>query len=97
MTPRPHAELIKAWADGETIQFFNGYINRWIDRETPTWEPRATYRIKPKPILVRIYQRENTKGCFGVVRQDETTRYGVLERDKNIAWVTPWFNPEDVK
>lgn len=96
-TPRPHADLIKAWADGETIQFFDGYLNRWFDKETPTWEPRLTYRIKPKPILVRIYYRGNDTKNLCLVSDKEHIRRKALESDENVTWLTPWFNPEDVK
>ena len=38
---RPHAHLIKLWADGAEIQKF--YENRWF----ACWEATATYRQKP--------------------------------------------------
>lgn len=47
-TPHKHAELIKAWADGATIQFKN-QVGDWLDRSKPTWDPRAEYRVKPEP------------------------------------------------
>lgn len=49
MTPRKHAELIKAWADGAEIQRRNRYLGLWIDNPNPTWEEDEIYRLKPVP------------------------------------------------
>ena len=53
MTPRKHAELIKAWADGAEIQRLcnTGFAERlyWTDDPNPTWEEDAVYRIRPMP------------------------------------------------
>ena len=48
MTPRKHAELIKAWADGAEIQLLRS-DGLWTDIETPHWESSIIYRIKPVP------------------------------------------------
>lgn len=49
--PHVHAELIKAWADGAEIQFFNTAYNRWYDydNQSPGWFADTKYRIKPTP------------------------------------------------
>ena len=51
--PHKHAEVIKAWADGATIQASNG-IFEWEDIPNPTWQLNLEYRIKhePKPDVV---------------------------------------------
>lgn len=56
-TPHVHAELIKAWADGAEIQFFNPATNEWTDIESPDWMPHVQYRIKPekKPDIHMYY------------------------------------------
>lgn len=46
--PRPHAELIKAWANGETIQYFDPVCGEWADNDNPTWFEANKYRIKPE-------------------------------------------------
>lgn len=47
-SPRPHAELIKAWADGARIQYRSAV--GWIDVvATPAWAAQVEYRIKPAP------------------------------------------------
>lgn len=51
-TPNPHAELIKAWADGAEIQYWDDDNNRWKDCKGysgfPTWDVELQYRIKPE-------------------------------------------------
>lgn len=42
-----HYDMIIAWADGATIQFLCG--DKWVDvnKNSPTWSPTETYRVKP--------------------------------------------------
>lgn len=49
-TPHVHADIIKAWADGEQIEHFNQFTNQWgpIGSE-PCWFPSIQFRIKPEP------------------------------------------------
>lgn len=63
--PHVHAEFIKAWADGATIQYWS---NDWYDCPHPKWEEQAKYRIKPEPTDLEKYGVEvgdvwRTKGC----------------------------------
>lgn len=48
--PHPHADLIKAWADGAEIQYFDEKRNVWDDclLNAPTWGKDIKYRIKPE-------------------------------------------------
>lgn len=48
-TPHVHAELIKAWADGATIQIQLPSTGTWHDNPSPTWCANVKYRIKPEP------------------------------------------------
>ena len=49
--PRPHADLIHAWANGAKIQFYSGLNQKWEDIENPSFLSEAKYRIKPKEML----------------------------------------------
>ena len=57
MKPHKHSELIKAWADGATIQhrfFMGGDIqdwSEWKDKDELIWDTSkwVEYRIKPEP------------------------------------------------
>ena len=53
MKAHKHAELIKAWADGHTIELFSPH-GEWDEVLNPTWQPDREYRIKrvPKPDIV---------------------------------------------
>ena len=46
-----HAELIKAWADGAEIEYYDTIYNVWrdIDINKECWYDTAQYRIKPTP------------------------------------------------
>ena len=48
-----HAELIKAWLEGEKIQRFDSATNRWDDVEAPRWKKACKYRVKPSEPEVR--------------------------------------------
>ncbi len=48
--PHKHAELIKAWADGAEIEYFNGYQwEKWSVNASPSWYENNEYRIKQEP------------------------------------------------
>ena len=53
--PRPHAELIKAWADGADIQYLAGN-GIWTDAAFPYWAKDQTFRIKPESVEI-FYRR----------------------------------------
>lgn len=56
MKPHKHAELIKAWADGATIEGkWSGRF--WEVEVNPAWHEQVEYRIKPepKPDVVRFF------------------------------------------
>ena len=47
--PHKHAELIKAWADGAEIEYWNQYQKQWKTASKPNWDENNEYRIKPEP------------------------------------------------
>lgn len=52
MKPHKHADLIKAWADGAEIQWYDDTPkeHRWKDcPEWFIWNERYDFRIKPEP------------------------------------------------
>lgn len=72
--PRKHAALIKAWADGATIQYYSIVDKEWaICEYNPRWEEGQQYRIKPEPTDLDKYGVESgdiwrTEGnCIRVV------------------------------
>jgi hypothetical protein len=67
-TPRLHADLIKAWADGAEIEARQGSSTIWVTVESPTWSIHGTYRIKtePKPDVVEQYVAKGYTKYSGV-------------------------------
>ena len=57
-TKQIHAEVIKAWADGEEIEVFVG--DTWQPTVNPMWINSNSYRVKPKNIVVTRHL------CYGV-------------------------------
>lgn len=51
--PHKHAELIKAWADGAEIQWYDNSTreHRWFDcaPNRPSWCEKVLFRVKPEP------------------------------------------------
>lgn len=62
-TPHKHAALIKAWADGETIEYRQSGATYWRELAagaTPAWSTRVDYRIRPEPKPdIIMYGQEN--------------------------------------
>ena len=57
MEPHKHCELIKAWADGAEIEYYNNNIGGWKKLDTPTWMATEEYRIKPKdPKTILVFE-----------------------------------------
>ena len=50
-TPHKHAEVIKAWADGASIEYLHRYNHRWMDvcDNRPEWLTDIEYRVKVIP------------------------------------------------
>jgi len=84
--PHKHAEVIKAWADGEDIQYsLDGKV--WTDLPNPMFaNPDAQYRAKPKNIVVKRYV--NYQVGSGMTR---TLNYD--DSECNIEYV---FDPEGI-
>jgi hypothetical protein len=53
--PHKHAECIKAWADGAEIEFRHGECYEWETIDNPTWNLYNQYRIKPQPMIKKMY------------------------------------------
>jgi hypothetical protein len=46
--PHPHAEVIKAWADGADIEYKTEFMDNWRRIRNPQWSKGVEYRIKPE-------------------------------------------------
>jgi hypothetical protein len=61
MKPHKHANLIKQWADGAVIQFYDETCGRWLDVPQPEMYEDVEYRVKPKPVTK--YKHVLMNGC----------------------------------
>ena len=50
--PHKHAEVIKAWADGEEIEYKAGEGSEWKPCLVPGFYESYFYRVKPKNIVI---------------------------------------------
>lgn len=65
--PHQHAELIKLWADGYEIEWYDIYNQEWrLFAECDTWNATCKYRIKPEPKPDReVFWKADLKGLYG--------------------------------
>lgn len=53
-TPHKHAEVIRAYADGSTIQYKYKADQVWVDTTNPSFLEVNEYRVKPEPKKYRV-------------------------------------------
>jgi hypothetical protein len=49
LKPHIHAKIIKAWADGATIEYLNRSTDQWLTIASPKWSLSTNYRVVHKP------------------------------------------------
>jgi len=95
--PHKHAAIIKAWADGESIQT-RGVMtdNKWMDVHNPTWREDYAYRIKHRWNDVedaanagKTIQFRRAPGCREFVVPAEWTDYTGPVGD--AAYTYDWY------
>ena len=79
-TPHKHAELIKAWADGAEIQWYDNSTreHRWKDLGAVfDWSAPVQFRIKPEPKPDHVYYgvfdmdgSMHLESCFTKINDD---------------------------
>lgn len=99
--PHKHAELIKAWADGATIEVRLG--NEWSlcgavgEDCRPSWETKYEYRIKPQP---HKWQKEMDAVAAGKpIQYRENGTGGWFTAHSKLGWLENYeyrIKPEQV-
>lgn len=46
--PHKHAEIIKQWADGAEIEYYDPNTGYWYSSSAPLWSNHREYRVKPQ-------------------------------------------------
>ena len=77
-TPRPHAELIKQWADDDSlvIETRPKGSDEWGTTHSPAWCEEFSYRIKPKTVTKSLYVRLSS------VDSSNITNYSYFSKDE---------------
>jgi len=87
--PHKHRKLIKAWADGASIQYHDNF--KWVDcNPNPEWKDDHEYRIKPEPkkMYVRLYKIKSGL----IVSVPTIDNSSITNLDFN--WVSDWVEVE---
>lgn len=87
-TPHKHAELIKAWADGNEIQYKDPHSDNWYTC-TPTWSVKTEYRIKPEKKWYRVAEFVYDGAQWLDVAEDPLQEQRYMENHPHFhRWVT---------
>lgn len=88
MTPHKHADVIKAWADGATIQVRVHPESEWRTVESPSWDPDLEYRVKPPSKVLNIRLAQLGRDSIPEAIRESGWRHIVLS-PRFIRWLTP--------
>lgn len=92
-----HADVIIAWANGETVQVRSRVTGEWVDLEftTPTLNDEE-YRIKPKVVIQRGRVALMRDGYRNFIRTSPTELHALkMEGHPGfIRWLTDWIEYE---
>ena len=84
MKPHKHAEVIKSWADGETIEYRLCNTDKWESIRNPSFLEDAEYRrARPKekkPVVRWLWARHNLQSwtLTDFYTEDELDRKSVV-------------------
>lgn len=86
-----HCDVIKAWADGEEVEYKHPDDACWHKASTPNWDVNIQYRVKPKPVTkwyrVALFKKGNDDYLLFVSGNDFLEKN--YESQKNfVRWVT---------
>lgn len=85
--PHKHAEVIKAWADGASIEFRYDRASPWKQILVPLWKERYQYRVKT-PENQTVYAQiglDPTGDAF--IYQTQKEKPGALSKNLNVRCV----------
>lgn len=94
--PHPHADIIKAWADGEEVECLS-VPGKWVEVPVPSFAPENQYRIKPRPETVRfrLYLRSHPMNVKPTVETWDDPNWKDTQRINGfIRWLGDWQEVE---
>lgn len=96
-----HCDVIKAWADGNRIEWREGPSGSWKDlifsnmSATPSFDPHYEFRVKPKEpkgIWYRPYQYTDGVSC-GTASEEcyvQTVTASISSWSDFVKWLDDW-------
>jgi hypothetical protein len=100
-TPHKHAAVIKAWADGHTVQLHSRINGLWedVNAESPRWMEHYEYRVKPNTIKYRNFLWKSTvcSNALPTVMSVTEVEYTNEPREHwagFIRWIDDWQEVE---
>jgi hypothetical protein len=76
--PHKHAEIIKAWADGSVIEYYDGIDDKWYDVPNPEWSLSQSYRVKPERVFpVTSYSADELDAIYSTMYEDNTHAFAL--------------------
>jgi hypothetical protein len=98
MTPHPYASVIKAAADGATVQSRNKYSKEWSDWclcVFPDFNlPDYEWRVKPQTLRYRVALMKGDTGLTTSVVNSEVVATAYEEFNMFVRWLHDWQEVE---
>jgi hypothetical protein len=92
-TPHKHAEVIKAWADGATIETKWG-CGTWEEIERPSFSNCYEYRVKPEPKKLKYRVALLSDGKDVWTTTEDCGDDPVGEFEYFVRYLTDWIEVE---
>lgn len=95
--PRPHAELIKQWADDDSLEIEVSSGADWYVTKNPEWHEEQQYRIKPKKVTKWKWAYNSGKTDTTLITtdyfasEDELKEGRVVEKAIKLDWTAKEF------
>jgi len=70
-----HCDLIKAWADGAKIEYYNQTLSAWMRAAAPLWCEETQYRIKKDKVKKWKFAVQGASGDWFVTGEHYTEEY----------------------
>ena len=101
-----HHNEIKAWADGETIEFFGKLNQKWITTKNPSWSLTGKYRVKPAnphqalmeefakgKVQIEVYRDDYCLWVYVVnPKWDDSSVYRIRQYDEGAFYTADYKN-----
>lgn len=87
MTSKKHCDIIKKWADGAEVQWYDPINKEWLYVDCPGFYDEETYRIKPEIIRIALHYNSNNQAV--PIMWSKACIFAEIEKyDTFIQWLT---------